>query len=358
MKKIDLYIIKDFFSTLLFSISIIIIIVIVFDISEKIDDFLLAEVTLKKIVFDYYLNFIPYFINLIIPLFIFISVIFFTSRMANNTEIIAILNSGMSFRRFLMPFIFSSIFVTCISFMFGNFIVPEANKVRIDFENKYLKKRKVIRIKNIHLQIKPNQYIYIESYNKSRDIGYRFTLENFKDGKLASKLSANYIRFDTLKKKWTVHNYKIREFLNSSERIKNGNKLDTLINLYPKDFAKTKELVETMGMVELNKYIREEEIKGKEQIINHKIEKNRRIAFPFSSLILTIIAVAIGSKKIRGGIGINLGIGIILSFSYILFMQISTTFAINGNLSPIIAVWIPNVIFFVIGLYMLRITQK
>ena len=358
MTKIDWYIIKKFFSTFLFAISLIIIIVIVFDISEKIDDFLLTEVTLNEIVFDYYLNFIPYFINLFIPLFIFISVIFFTSKMASNSEIIAILNSGMSFKRLLIPFIFSSIFITVISFMFGNFIVPESNKTRIDFENKYLKKRKIVRIKNIHLQIKPDQYIYIESYNRSRDIGYKFTFEKFENGKLKSKLSANYIKFDTLSKKWILNDYKIRNFYSYNEEILSGVKLDTLINLSPSDFAKTNKLVETMGMFELNKYIKDEEIKGKEQIIYHKIEKYRRIAFPFSSLILTIIAVAIGSKKIRGGVGINLGIGLALSFSYILFMQISTTFATNGNLSPALAVWIPNIIFFIIGLYQLKIAPK
>jgi len=358
MTKIDWYIIKKFFSTFFFAISLIIIIVIIFDISEKIDDFLLAEVTFNEIIFNYYLNFIPYFINLFIPLFIFISVIFFTSKMASNTEIIAILNSGMSFQRLLMPFIFSSIFITIISFMFGNFIVPESNKTRIDFENKYLKKRKIIRIKNIHLQIKPNQYIYIESYNRSRDIGYKFTLENFKEGKLKSKLSANYVKFDTLSKKWILNDYKIRKFNSYNEVLTSGIKLDTLINLSPIDFAKTNKLVETMGMFELNKYIKEEEIKGKEQIVHHKLEKHKRIAFPFSSLILTIIAVAIGSKKVRGGVGMNLGIGLVLSFSYILFMQISTTFATNGNLSPILAVWLPNIIFFIIGLYQLKIAPK
>jgi|TARA_B110000240_G_scaffold197817_1_gene254530 lipopolysaccharide export system permease protein len=358
MKKIDWYIIKKFLSTFFFTISLIILIVIIFDISEKIDDFLENDVSISKIIFDYYLNFIPYFINLFIPLFIFISVIFFTSKMAQNTEIIAILNSGMSFKRLLLPFLMAASFITLVSFVFGNFIVPESNKTRIDFENKYLKKRKIVRIKNIHLQIKPDQYIYLESYNRTRNIGYKFTLENFNNGKLISKLSANYIKFDTISKSWTLNDYTKREYYDYKEIINQGIKLDTSINLFPIDFAKTNKLVETMGMLELNKYIKQEEIKGKEQIINHKIEKHKRIAFPFSSIILTIIAVAIGSKKIKGGIGLNLGIGIILSFSYILFMQVSTTFAINGNLSPLVAVWIPNIIFMAIGMYQLKIAPK
>ena len=358
MKKLDWYIVKKFLGTFFFSISLILIIVIVFDISEKIDDFLRSEVSIKKIVFDYYLNFIPYFGNLFSPLFIFISVIYFTSKMAGNSEIIAMLNSGMSFSRLLRPFVFTSILLATLSFVLGNFIIPETNKTRIDFENKYLKRKQKKRIKNIHMQIQKDQYIYMESYNRAKNIGYKFTLENFENNKLESKLSANYIEYDTVDNNWRVRDYKIREYFEKNEKISQGRVLDTIINLTPKDLAKNKSLVETMGMKKLNEYIKEEEIRGTSQIIYHKIEKHKRVANPFSTIILTIVAVAIGSRRIRGGAGIQLSIGLLLSFGYILFMQISTTFATNSNLLPVVAVWIPNLLFALVALLLVKYAPK
>ena len=358
MKKFDWYIIKKFLSTFFFTISLILIIVIVFDISEKIDDFLRSGVSVEKIIFQYYLNFIPYFGNLFSPLFIFISVIYFTSKMAGNSEIIAILNSGMSFSRLLRPFIFCAIFLASLSFVLGNFIIPETNKERIDFENKYIKRKQKKRIKNIHMQIQKDQYIYMESYNRSKNIGYKFTLENFKKNILKSKLSANYIEYDTINNNWSIKDYTIREYYKKGENISKGRLLDTVINLSPSDFAKNKSLVETMGMKKLNEFIKEEEIKGTSQITYHKIEKHKRLANPFSTIILTIIAVAIGSRKIRGGAGIQLSVGLLISFGYILFMQISTTFATNSNLLPVISVWIPNIIFILIAIFLVKITPK
>ena len=358
MKKFDWYIIKKFLSTFFFTISLILIIVIVFDISEKIDDFLRSGVSVEKIIFQYYLNFIPYFGNLFSPLFIFISVIYFTSKMAGNSEIIAILNSGMSFSRLLRPFIFCAVFLASLSFVLGNFIIPETNKERIDFENKYIKRKQKKRIKNIHMQIQKDQYIYMESYNRSKNIGYKFTLENFKKNILKSKLSANYIEYDTINNNWSIKDYTIREYYKKGENISKGRLLDTVINLNPSDFAKNKSLVETMGMKKLNDFIKEEEIKGTSQITYHKIEKHKRLANPFSTIILTIIAVAIGSRKIRGGAGIQLSVGLLISFGYILFMQISTTFATNSNLLPVISVWIPNIIFILIAIFLVKITPK
>ena len=262
--------------------------------------------------------------------------------MASDTEIIAILNSGMSFQRLLKPFMVSAVILGVLSFVLGNFIIPPSNSERIDFENKYLKQKRYSRAKNIHMQIHPGQYIYMESFNSTRNIGYKFTLENFKDGKLISKLKSDYIQYDTLSYKWTINKYEIREFISTGEIISNGISIDTTINLSPDDFTKRKSLVETMNMFELNSYIAQEELKGSEQIVYHKIEKHKRIAFPFASIILTLIAVAIASRKTRGGIGIHLGLGILIAFTYILFMQVSTTFATNSNLEPELAVWIPN----------------
>ena len=258
MKKLDYYIIRKFLGTFFFTLALILLIVIVFDISEKIDDFLEHKLSVKEIVNKYYLNFIPYFGNLFSPLFIFISVIFFTSKMANDSEIIAILNSGMSFTRLLRPFIISAVILGILSFILGNFIIPPSNNERINFENKYLKGKSKFREKNIHMQIEPGQYMYMQSFNTLRAIGYKFTLENFKDGELVSKLKSDYAKYDTLKNKWTIYKYEIREFNNNGDIIHRGNKIDTSINLKPFDFTKKKSLVETMNMIELNNYIKEE----------------------------------------------------------------------------------------------------
>ena len=349
MQKIDWYIIKKFFGTFFFTLTLILLIVIIFDVSEKIDDFLEHEVSLKSIIIDYYFNFIPYFGNLFSPLFIFISVIFFTSKMANDSEIIAILNSGMSFNRLLKPFIISSLILGFSSLILGNFIIPPSNSKRINFENKFLKNKRYSNEKNIHMQILPGQYIYMENFNSKREIGYKFTLENFKNGQLISKLKSDYVQFDSISCKWQVNKYEIRTFTNNSENITSGNRLDTTLNLHPKEFTKRISLVETMNMFELNDYIADEELKGSKQLVYHKIEKHKRIAFPFASIILTIIAVAISSRRIKGGIGVHLGIGILISFTYILFMQVSTTFATNSNLTPALAVWIPNLSYMILA---------
>lgn len=358
MQKLDWYILKKFLGTFFFTLSLILLIVIIFDISEKIDDFLEHELSVKTIIFDYYLNFIPYFGNLFSPLFIFISVIFFTSKMANDSEVIAILNSGMSFSRFLKPFIIASIILGILSFLLGNFIIPPSNSKRIDFENKYLRNKYYSNKKNIHIQILPNQYIYMQSYNSKREIGYKFTIEKFDDNTLISKLKSDYAQYDSINNVWQINNYEIREFKDKKQIIKKGIRMDTTINLHPSEFTKRKSLVETMNFFELNNYIKREEMRGSEQLISHKIEKHKRIAFPFSSIILTLIAVAIASRKIRGGIGMHLGIGIIIAFTYILFMQISTTFAINSTLDPKLSVWIPNLLYIILSLVLLNRAQK
>ena len=358
MNKIDWYIIKKFMGTFFFTLGLILIIVIIFDISEKIDDFLEHELTLKSIIFDYYFNFIPFFGNLFSPLFIFISVIYFTSKMANDSEIIAILNSGMSFTLLLKPFLISAIILGFLSFLLGNFVIPPSNVKRINFENKYIKNKRYANEKDIHMQIMPGQYIYMQSFNSRRNIGYKFTLENFQDGELISKLKSDYIQFDSIKNIWQINNYQIREFLNNKQNISEGRRLDTILNLHPDEFTKRISLVETMNMFELNDYIAEEQLKGSKQLVYHKIEKHKRNAFPFASIILTVIAVAIASRKIKGGTGMHLGIGIVIAFSYILFMQISTTFATNSNLDPALAVWIPNLCYIILSSILLYTAPK
>lgn len=358
MQKLDWYIVKKFLGTFFFSISLILLIVVVFDISEKIDDFIEKDAPLRGIIFDYYLNFIPYFGNLFSPLFTFVAVIFFTSKMANNTEVISILSSGISFNRFLRPFMLSAGLLAVLSFTLSNFIIPPANSERLEFENTYIKNPYKNRDKDIHMQIKPGQFIYMQSYNTKRNIGYKFSMEQFENNELQEKLFCNYIKWNETTENWTVHNYFIRMIDHLNEEIIEGDTLVLTINLHPNDFNVRRSMVETMNMFQLNDYIKEERMKGSKNLVFHIIEQQKRFAYPFATLILTIVAVAMASRKVRGGIGLHLGLGLLISFAYILFMQVSTTFATNGDLSPIIAVWIPNLLFASLGLYLLKKAPK
>jgi lipopolysaccharide export system permease protein len=358
MQKLDWYIVKKFLGTFFFSISLILLIVVVFDISEKIDDFIEKDAPIRGIIFDYYLNFIPYFGNLFSPLFTFVAVIFFTSKMANNTEFISILSSGISFNRFLRPFMLSAGLLAVLSFTLSNFIIPPANSERLEFENTYIKNPYKNRDKDIHMQIKPGQFIYMQSYNTKRNIGYKFSMEQFENNELQEKLFCNYIKWNETTENWTVHNYFIRKIDHLNEEIIEGDTLVLTINLHPNDFNVRRSMVETMNMFQLNDYIKEERMKGSKNLVFHIIEQQKRFAYPFATLILTIVAVAMASRKVRGGIGLHLGLGLLISFAYILFMQVSTTFATNGDLSPIIAVWIPNLLFASLGLYLLKKAPK
>ena len=358
MNKIDIYIIKKFLGTFFYALILLLLVVIVIDISEKIDEFMQNDLEFFTIISEYYLHFIPYFANLFSPLFIFISVVFFTSKLADNSEIIAIYNSGMSFKRFLRPFIISAVFLSILSFCLGSYIIPISNQHRIEFQNKYLKSQKKLLRKNIHIQTSKNQYIYLKGYNNKRDIGYNFSLENFKNGHLINKIRAKYIQWNKDTKKWSLNKFEIRHFEEQKEILVTGLKLDTVLLLKPSNFVIQNNLAETMNLKELNANIKTEINLSSGKAKFYKIEKHKRISFPFAIIILTIIAVALSSKKTKGGVGINMGLGLLISFSYILFFQFSSTLAINGNLQPWIAVWIPNILYIILGLILLRKTQN
>ena len=358
MKKLDLYIIKKFLGTFFYALSLIIIIVIIFDISEKIDDFIESNAPVSAIFSDYYLNFIPFFANLFSPLFTFIAVIFFTSKMASNTEIVAMLSSGMSFRRILVPYFIAATVITILSLVLNNFVIPKANEKRLAFEEIYIRNKFRNLDRNIHKQIGKNTFIYFERFDNLRNTGYKFSLERIENGKLKSKLISEYIKWDSLANKWQIENYYIREINGLSESIKRGAHLDTTLNLDPKEFSRRINNIETLNYFELNKFIEEEKSKGSSKTVFYELEKHKRIAFPFATFILTLIGVSIASKKVRGGIGLHIGIGLLISFAYILFMQVSLTFSTNSNLSPLIATWIPNILFAILGLYLLRIAPK
>ena len=358
-RKLDVYIVKKFIITFFVALLLIIGIVIIFDISEKIDDFVSKEAPLRAIIFDYYVNFVPYFMNIFSPLFVFITVIFFTSKMAADSEIVAILSCGISFHRMMVPYIFSATLIAILSLCLNLFIIPDANKTRIDFENKYVKSRYKSVGRNVHYQIAPGEFVYAESFSSWNNTAYRFTLEKIEDNQLVSKISAESAAYDTLKGSWKLKKYFIREYNNDlTDRTRSGRQMDTVIALSPKDFYLTEKTVETLDYKELNELIDLQKMRGDANIKYALIEKNTRFALPFSAFILTIMGVALSSKKRRGGIGWNIGLGIGLAFTYILFLRFSQMFVHTGALPPAIALWLPNMVFTMIAVFLYRIAPK
>jgi len=358
LRIIDRYIIRKFIGTYLFAIVLIVGIAVIFDLSEKLDDFMEKKPPLSAIVFKYYLNFIPYFANLFSSLFTFIAVIFFTSKMAYDTEIIAILSSGVSFKRLMYPYFVSATIIAVFSFFLTSFIIPPANRVRLDFENTYVRKPYQNSGRNIHKQVRPGVFVYMEAYNSYSQTAYKFSIEHFIDGRLESKLMSDYARWDSTKSKWTAENYYIREYLAEGQKIITGSKIDTSVFITPKDFTMRTDVVETMNLFQLNGFIAQQRLQGADTVDVFLIEKYSRIAFPFSTFILTLIGVSLSSRKVRGGIGLHIGTGLGISFSYILFMRFSTMFAVGGSLSPGLAVWIPNILFAFIAIGLYRMAPK
>lgn len=359
LKILDIYIIKKFLGTFFFSIILIISIAVVFDLSEKLDDFMEKNAPTRAIIFDYYLNFIPYFANLFSYLFTFIAVIYFTSKMAYNTEIIAILSNGVSFKRMMLPYFISASLIAIFSFVLTNYVIPHANAERFTFEERYYRDNPVrYDERNIHKQIEPGVYVYMDNYSNRSNVGYKFSLEKFENGKLKSKLLADYIRWDSTINKWKIHNYYIRDIDGLDEKITEGTRIDTTINMHPNDFQRRDNVVEAMNLGELNDFIAELRLQGSTHIEHVQIEKGKRFAYPFSCFILTLLGITVSSRKVRGGMGGHLGIGVGMSFSYILFLQFSSQFAIGGLMNPYLAVWIPNILFLLIGIVMYRMTPK
>lgn len=345
--------------TFFVALILIIGIVIIFDISEKIDDFVEKKAPLNAIIFDYYLNFIPYFINMYSPMFVFITVIFFTSKMASNSEIVAILSGGISFHRMMVPYMLAATIITILSLGLNLFVIPEANKDLVKFEQKYTKEKPKKATRNIHYQVAPGQFVYAESFSSWNNTAYKFTIERIEDSKLVSKISAETAVYDTLKGSWRLKKYFIREFNDDlTDDIRSGRQLDTIIPLSVKDFYFSENTVTTLTYSELNEMIRIQEMRGDKNVKHALIEKNTRFSLPFSAIVLTIIGVSLSSKKRRGGIGWNIALGIALAFTYILFMRFSQMFVHTDTLSPAVALWLPNMVFAVIAVFLYRIAPK
>jgi lipopolysaccharide export system permease protein len=357
VKRMDWYIIKKFIGTYVYSIVLIISVSIVFDVNENLAKFTTNNAPLRAIVFDYYANFVPYFANLFSPLFVFIAVIFFTSKLASNSEIIAMLASGMSFKRLMRPYLISAALIAVLNFYLGSFVIPKGTVVRHDFESLYKNNKKNTSASNIQLMVDKGVVAYISQYDDTRKTGYGFSLYKFENKKLVSQMNANIIQYDTISDSryhWKANNWKIRTLKGMREQITSGFELDTVIQMEPTDLVFSKGQQETFTSPELKRYISKQQQRGSSNVVQYEVEYHKRIASSFASFILTIIGVSLSSRKRKGGMGMYLGIGLALSFTYILLQTVSATFAINADTPPVLAAWIPNILYAFIAYYCYR----
>ena len=357
LKRLDRYIIGKFIGTYIYSIILIISISIVFDINENLAKFTTNQAPLKAIVMDYYANFIPYFANLFSPLFVFIAVIFFTSKLAGNSEIIAMLASGTSFKRLMRPYMISAAIIAMLNLSLGAMVIPKGTVVRQNFESRYKNKKKVTSATNVQLQVGKGIIAYMQQYDDANRTGYGFSLDKFENKKLVSHMTATTIRYDSISDSryhWTLNNYKIRTLKGLREEITSGASLDTLIMMEPMDLVFSKGQQETFTSPELLQYISKQQERGSQNVVQYEVEFHKRIAMSFASFILTIIGVSLSSRKRKGGMGLYLGIGLALSFAYILLQTISSTFAINAGLPAVLAAWIPNILYVFIAYFCYR----
>lgn len=360
--RIDRYIIYKFLSTYIFLITIIVVIAVIFDFNEKIDKLTQSQAPVQKIVFDYYVNFVPYFANLFSPLFVFIAVIFFTSKLAGNSEIIAMKSTGMSFRRLLRPYMFSAALIALTTYLLGAYVIPQSNVAKVNFENRYIKKKTdITSVDNVQMQVDTGVVAYITHFDNVTKSGYGFSLDKFEDKKLVSHLTAQSIQYDTLSDRrfsWTLRQYKIRTLKGMREKLESGNKLDTIIIMEPKDFFYVRGQQETMTVPELEEFIGRQKLRGAAGVSTFEVEYHKRFATPFAAFILTLIGVSLSCEKRKGGMGASIGAGIALSFAYILFQTVSATFAINAGWPAMLAVWLPNLLFAIVAAVLYRRTPQ
>ena len=378
MKILDKYILKSLLSTFFFVVLILLAVITVIDLTEKMDKFAKAGVTSAQIS-AYYLDYISWIGSFITPITMFIATVYVCARMAGHTEVIAALSSGMSFRRFLLPFMVGAAIIGGISFLLNGWIIPDSNKSRLEFEVQYIKNKFYYDKRNIHIQVAPDIYLYLQSYNNNTNTGYHFSLERFRDNRLIEKLTANRIDWDTAKQKWTLRDYKIRKIdrifetishpeaipgfettkaVVSRDSLTKGISLDTALVIHPKEFESDYRKYDGMSLNELNDYIRTLKERGSTGVEVYEVEKYTRYSAPFTILILVFMGVIVSSRKSRGGTGLQIAVGFFLSFIFILFFTLFRTFAEAGSTPPQISVWIPNIVFGLISLGMYKYVPR
>jgi lipopolysaccharide export system permease protein len=358
IKLLDWYIIRRFLSTFIFALVLFSVIAIFIDISEKIDDFIKRKPPVLAIVFDYYIYFLPWFFGMFGPIFVFLACIFFNSKLAQNTEIIAMLNSGMNFRRFLRPYFIATTLLAITFIILNTHLIPISDRHRFAFEEEWIRDHKTAETENIREQVVPGTMLQMQSFNYLDSIGYNVSMERFVDDKITNRIFASRIFWNKDKQKWSLENYRERIFHGSTQTIIKLAVKDTALPINPTEFAIKTAYISAMTNPELNEYIRKEKIKGSSRISALYVELYKRTASPFSFFVLTLLAVGVSSRKSRGGTGMHLGLGIFITFAFMLSMQVFNTFGITGVLHPAIAVWASNVIFLVIGIWVLIKSPK
>lgn len=349
LHRIDLYIISRFLGTFVFTLVLILAIIVVIDVQEKLESFMKPGMTLQ-IILDYYLALIPYFAVFLAPLFIFITVVFFTSQLAGRSEIIAMQAAGMSFTRLLRPYMFSASILALISFTLSSELLPKLNKTRIAFTDNWVLNQKVTMDRNLQAAIGPGVIAYFGTFDTTERTGYNFSIEQFDSTTLVSRLTAPRIVYDSTYH-WTVYDYNIRYFEGLKERNESGAELDTMLLITPADLVISKEDGEQLTTRELRTYIARQKERGMGNIQNFQVELHRRFASIPAAFILTLIGACLSARKVKGGMGLNIALGLLLAFSYILLFTISSSYAINGALSPFMAAWLPNFIFIPIAIF-------
>ncbi len=352
IKRLDWYIIKKFIGTYIYAIILIISISIVFDVNENLHKFTQYNAPLNAIVFDYYANFVPYFANLFSPLFVFIAVIFFTSKLAGNSEIISMLAAGVSFKRLMRPYMISCVLISAVTYYLGAYVIPHGTIVRQNFETLYKNKKKNTAADNVQLQVGDGVIAYIQHYDNRMKRGYGFCLYKFENKKMVSRLTATELQYDTIadsKFHWRLTNWKERKFHGLTEDIKRGSTMDTVVMMEPTDLVYSKGQQETFTSPQLLDYISKQQSRGSSNVVQYEVEYHKRIASSFASFILTTIGVSLSSRKRKGGMGMYLGIGLALSFTYIMLQTVSSTFALKAGFPPPLAAWTPNIIFSVVA---------
>lgn len=358
MKLLDKYILKKFLTTYVFTVLILVAVILVIDFTEKNDDFIKTNPSITEIIFDYYFNLIPFWANTLSPITVFIATVFVTAKLASHTEIVAILSSGVSFRRLLVPYVIGSSLIAVVIFGLIGWVIPNANKESVAFQVKYIKSPFTYDSRNIHIKIGPETYVYMESYNNTAHVGYNFALEKIEGTKLKQKLSTNSITWNEEKGKWHIDRYTLRTFNGEEETIYKGENLDTTLNLRPKDFESTYKLEQTLTLPQLNDHIQEKISRGSDDIEIYLIEKYERFSYPFAIIILTVIGVIVSARKARGGVGFQIALGFLLAFIFIVFVITSRSLAQVGDIDPKIAAWIPSIIFTGIGLLLYRYVPR
>lgn len=359
LKKLDIYILKKFLGTFFFIIAVFILIAVVFDISEKIDDFLEEDVTLREIVFDYYFSFMPWIYSTLAPLLVFIAVILFTSKMASQTEIIPILSSGVSFNRMLRPYFIGAIILLVISLFMSHFVIPKTNENKLAFEKKIYWGKYDFNHTNLYREIKPNHYVFVKTFSKTANIAYDFKYDVIEDGELRYRFAANNIKWNEENGSWLCKNWHERKMTEEGKlALHQGSLRDTIFDFTNKEFHKESRLITTMNSIELSEYIATEKAKGSIYTKDYEMEMIKRTAIPFSIIILTFIGVCIASKKSKGGTGADIAYGLALASSYVFLGKIGEVFAVNTPISTEFAIWLPNIIYAVIAVFIYRLAPK